>query len=162
MAKGFEVGEDPGDGEHAGVFRTGIALATGVLFVPIQDAAHKGGDEGHPGFGTGHGLHQAEQQGEVAVDAFLFQHLRRLDPFPRGGNFDQHPLPAEAGCFIAPNDLTGLADGGLRVVTETGIHLGGHPTGHHLEDFFPEADAQLVNGFADHLLRRGCRANGLA
>ena len=46
----------------------------------------------HAGLGAGHGLGEAEQQGEVAVDAFLLEHLGGLDAFPGGGDLDQDAL----------------------------------------------------------------------
>jgi hypothetical protein len=46
----------------------------------------------HAGIGAGDRLRQREQQGQIAVDAFLFQHLRGAYAFPCGGDLDQHAL----------------------------------------------------------------------
>jgi hypothetical protein len=58
---------------------------------------------------------QAEEQRQVAVDAFLLQDLGGLDAFPGGGDLDQHALAADAGLVVLRDDVAGLLDGGLSV-----------------------------------------------
>ena len=67
---------DRGDGLDAGVIGAGVVLA-GVLLVPVEDAADEGRDQRDLGFGAGDGLVQAEEEGHVAVDAFLLEDSRR-------------------------------------------------------------------------------------
>jgi hypothetical protein len=52
------------------------------------------------GFGAGDGLVQAEEQCEVAVDAFLLEDLGGLDAFPGGGELDEDALVADAGGVV--------------------------------------------------------------
>ena len=129
-------------------------VAPGAGLVPIEDAAHEGGNQGDPRLGAGHRLGKAEQQGEVAVDAFLLQGFRRLDPFPGGGHLDQHPVGANAGGLIQANQLAGLGNRGFRIEAEAGIHFGGNPAGHQLENFAAEDHADFIEGLEHHVFRR--------
>ena len=72
----LEVVVDLGHGLHAGIVRALVVLA-GVLLVPVEDAANERRDERDLGLGAGDGLVDAEEQSQVAVDAFLLQLSRR-------------------------------------------------------------------------------------
>ena len=89
---------------HAGVVGAGVRGfvpgGAGALLVPVVDAADEGRDQLHAGVAAGHGLREAEQQRQVAVDAFAFQHLGGADAFPGGGDLDQHALAADARGFV--------------------------------------------------------------
>ncbi len=76
VAKMLEVVVNPGDGFDARIVGALVVLA-GVLFVPVEDAADEGRDQGDAGLGAGDGLVQAEEQRQVAVNAFLLQDLGR-------------------------------------------------------------------------------------
>jgi hypothetical protein len=73
-----------------------VVLA-GVLLVPVEDAADEGRDEGDLGLGAGDGLVQAEEQGQVAVDALLLEDLGGLDALPGGGDLDEDASRGDAG-----------------------------------------------------------------
>ena len=72
---------------------------------------------------------KSEEQGEVAVDAFLLEDFRGADAFPGGGDLDEDALAADAGVIVFRDDLMGLRDGGLGVVGEAGVNLGGDAAG---------------------------------
>ena len=97
----------------AGIVGAGVVLA-GVLLVPVEDAADEGRDQRDLGLGAGDGLVQAEEQGQVAVDAFLFELLGGLDALPGGGELDEHALVADAGSVILLDDVAGGGDGSFR------------------------------------------------
>ena len=52
-----------------------VAFAVCVVLVPVQNTAHKGGDEGDLGFSTGHRLGEGEEQRHVAVNPMLVLQL---------------------------------------------------------------------------------------
>ena len=68
--------------------------------MPVENAAHKGGNQRHARFGTGHRLGETEQQREVAVNPLFLQLLSRADPLPGGGDLDQYSLVANAGIVV--------------------------------------------------------------
>ena len=85
------------DGDDAGIVGALVVLA-GVFLVPVEDAADEGRDERDAGLGCGDGLVQAEEQRQVAVDAFLLQHFGGADALPGGGDLDEDAVAADAGC----------------------------------------------------------------
>ena len=84
---------------HARIVGALIVLAR-VLLVPVENAADEGRDERDARFGAGDRLVQAEEQRQVAVDAFLLEHLGGADAFPGGGDLDQDAVAADAGLVI--------------------------------------------------------------
>ncbi len=61
-------------GEHAWILMGLVVFAVRVFFVPVQDPAHEGRDEGDVSLGARDGLSEREQQSHVAVDpVFLLQ-----------------------------------------------------------------------------------------
>lgn len=86
----FEVVVDGVDPVNAGVV-LGVELLLVHLLVPVEDAADKGRDNGNAGLGGGNGLHLAEYQRHVAVDAVLgLEDFGGLDALPRRSNFDEN------------------------------------------------------------------------
>ena len=80
-----------GNGLHAGIVGALVVLA-GVFFVPVEDAADEGRDEGYSGFGAGDGLVHAEEQGKIAVNAFFFKHFGGANAGPGGSDLDENVL----------------------------------------------------------------------
>jgi hypothetical protein len=62
------VGEDLADRLDSGVGLGSVLLAGGLL-VPVEDTADEGRDEGDASLGTGDGLAETEEKGEVAAGA---------------------------------------------------------------------------------------------
>ena len=124
VAVGLEVVEDLGHRDHARILGPGVAGPAAALFVPVQDAPHKRGDQGDPGLSTGHRLGEAEQQGQVAVDALPLKLGGGANPLPGGGHLDQHPVVADTRLVIETDELAGLGDRGLGIEAEPCIHLG--------------------------------------
>lgn len=61
-------------GEHTWILVGLVVFAVRVFFVPVQDPAHEGRDEGDVSLGARNGLSEREQQSHVAVDpVFLLQ-----------------------------------------------------------------------------------------
>jgi hypothetical protein len=120
-------------GLHAGIFRRAEILA-GALLEPIENAADEGGDELDAALGAGSGLGEAEEKGEVAVDAFLLQHFGGFDAFPGGGDLDEHAVATDAGFFVEGHDLAGLGDSGGGVEGQAGVDLGGDAAGDDFKD----------------------------
>ena len=65
--------------------------------------------------GTGNRLLEAEQQSEVAVDAFTFELPSGLDPFPGGRDLDENTLAGNSKVLICVDDLLGSGDCGLGI-----------------------------------------------
>ena len=143
VAEFLVVVVDRADRLDAGILLALIVLAGGCL-VPVEDAADEGRDELHAGFGAGNGLGEGEQQGEVAVDAFLFEHFGGLDAFPGGGDLDEDAVAGVAFLFVGGDELARLGDGALGVERKAGVHFGGDAAGDDLEDFQAEEDQDAV------------------
>ena len=105
-------------------------------------------------FRAGDGLGEREEQCEVAMDAFLFQHLGGLDALPRARDFNEHAVAADARLFVNRDELARLRDGAVLVKRQPRIRLGAHAAGHDLEDFEAEIDEDVVHHVV-HLLRAG-------
>ena len=95
VAEFLEVVVDARHRLHAGIVGAVVVLA-GVFLVPVENAAHEGRDERDAGIGRGNGLVQAEEQRQVAVDAFLLQHFGGANALPGGSDLDQHAVAADA------------------------------------------------------------------
>ncbi len=134
---------DGGDGDHARIFARGVVTVV-LGLVPVEDAAHERGDQEGTGFGTGAGLGEGKQQGQVGLDAFLFQHLGGADALPGGGQLDQDAIVADA-CFVVEADqFASLGDAGVGVEGETGVHFGGDAARDDFQHFQTDVDRQLV------------------
>src|SRR5690606_10541230 len=105
-AMGFIVVEDSRNRLNTGILCALVILGEG-FFVPIVDATHKGRNKEYASVGAGSCLGKAEQQGEVAVNAFPFEDFRSANSLPGRGNFNQHPLPAYAHIFVESDEFSG-------------------------------------------------------
>ena len=144
----------------AGVVGVGV-----LLLVPVEDAADKGRDEGDAGLGARDGLLEAEQEGEVAVDALLLEVTGGLDTLPGRGDLDQDALLGDADLLVESDELLGLWEdkhvessgnccsggcsargcahlglGRLLVERESGVNLGRDAAGNDVEDLLAELD----------------------
>lgn len=64
------------------VFLGGVVPLVGGL-VPVEDAAHEGGDEESAGLGSRDGLHDGEHKSQVGVDVVLrLQDVSSLNALP--------------------------------------------------------------------------------
>jgi hypothetical protein len=75
---------------------------------------------------------QAEEEGQVAVDAFLFELLGGLDALPGGGDLDEDALAGDAGGLVLMDDVVSGGDGLVGVVGEARIHFCRNATGDDL------------------------------
>ena len=104
-------------------------------------AADKGRDEGDAGLGAGDGLAEAEEEGEVAVDAVVALELARgLDALPGGRDFDEDALLLDAERPVERDELLGLGLGALLVEGQTRVDLGRDAAGDDGEDLLAELD----------------------
>ena len=71
-------------------------------------------------------------------------------------------LVTDTGLVVETDQFAGLGNRGVGVVTEASIHFGGDPARHDLENFLAEGDADLIEGFGDHILSGGIRTDHLA
>ncbi len=134
---------------HARIVRAAVLglvpVGAGLLLVPVVDAPDERRDQLRAGFGAGGGLHEREQQGHVALDAFLLQHLGGADSFPGRGELDQHALAADAGGFVQVDQFAALVDRALGVERQARVDLGRDAARDDLEDFGAEGDQQAVD-----------------
>ena len=144
------IGKDPADGLHAGVIGTGgggfVPIGTLRLLVPIVDATHERRDELDLGIGTGGGLREGEEQGQVAADAFFFEFSGSLDAFPGRSHLHENAFLGDAGCLIESDELAGLGDCGGLIERQAGIDFGRDAAGDNLEDFRAEGDEEGIDG----------------
>ena len=105
----FVVVEDLLHGLHTRVFFALVARARLVLLVPVENAADEGRDEGDTSLCAGDGLSEAEEEGEVAVDAILLLELARgLDTLPSRSNLDQDALLLDTDALVERDQLLRL------------------------------------------------------
>ena len=144
------VVEDVLDGLDSRVLLVGVVLVGVLLLVPVENSTDEGRDQGDTSLGTGDGLAETEEQGQVAVDVLVgLQVSGGLDTFPGGSDLDQDSLSLDADGFVEGDQLLGLVDGGLSVVREGGIDFSRDSTGNNLEDFSAELDKESVGGVLD-------------
>jgi hypothetical protein len=116
----------------------------------LTDSTDEGRDQGDAGLGTGDGLTESEQEGQVAVNVVVpLQLSGGLDTLPGRGDLDQDPLPVDTLGLVESDELLGLVDGGLLVKRESGVDLGGDSAGNDLEDLLTELDEETVHGVVD-------------
>ena len=135
--------------DNAGILGGRESLERGILFeflylVKIHDAAYKRRDERGTGLGTGNGLRQGENKGQVAGDALLFQYLGGPDSLPGGGDLDEDAGFVDPLFLVELDELAGLCDGRSGIERETGVDLGGDISGDDLGDFDSKIDGDLV------------------
>jgi hypothetical protein len=88
------------------------------------------GNQSHSSFCTGNSLAEAEEKGEVAVNALVsLKFAGSLDAFPGRCDFDEHTFFLDADRFVKRNKVLGLGLGALLVKGETGVNLGGDTAG---------------------------------
>lgn len=127
-------------------------LALGLL-EPVENAADEGANERDTSLGAGNGLAEAEEEGEVAVDAVLLLELpSSLDTVPGRGNLDKDALLLDALLLVELDEVLGLGLGGLLVKREGSVDLGRDTARDDLEDLDTELDEEAVAGKVDLLL----------
>jgi hypothetical protein len=98
-------------------------------------------NQSHASLRTCNGLPEAEEKGEVAVNAFVALELARsLDTFPGRRDLDEHTFPLDSDGLVKRNKLFGLGLGSLLVKGETGIDFSGDTAGNDGKDLFAEFD----------------------
>lgn len=124
--------------------RVAVASVVGarlVLLVPVEDTADKGRDESDTRFRAGNGLTEAEEEGQVTVDAVVALELASgLDTLPGGGNLDENAVFLDADGLVESDELLGLSLGSLLVEGQAGVDLGRDTAGDNREDFLTEFD----------------------
>ena len=95
VAELFVIGVNLLHRNHARIFGRREILFL-LRLIPIHDAADERRDELHLGLGASDGLRQREEQGQIAVDAFLLEDFRGADAFPRGGDLDEDAFARDA------------------------------------------------------------------
>ena len=141
---------------HTRVLIANVVLARLVLLVPVEDlnipaisvisvlrdgcceithAADERRNQGDTGLRTGNSLREAEEKGEVAVDAVVTLELARsLDTLPSRSDLDEDALLLDADGLVKRDELLGLGLGRRLVVREARIDLGGDTAGNDLQD----------------------------
>ena len=127
------------------------------LPVPVVDAADEGRDERDAGLGAGHGLREAEQQRQVAVDAVALEALGSADALPGARDLDEHAVARDAGGFVELDQPARLDLGRLGVEAEPRVHLRRDAPGDQLQDAAAEAHEQVVDDLAEAGVRVSAR-----
>ena len=101
----------------------------------ITYTADEGRDESDARLCAGNSLREAEEKGEVAVDAVVTLELARsLDTLPSRSDLDEDALLLDADGLVERDELLGLGLGRRLVVREARIDLGGDTAGNDLQD----------------------------
>jgi hypothetical protein len=94
-------------------------------------------NQSHASFRTCNGLGEAEEKGEIAVNAFVALELaRRLDTFPGRCDFDEHTFLPDSDGLVKRNELFGLGLCRFLVKGETGVNFCGDTAGNDSKDLF--------------------------
>ena len=83
---------------------------------------------------------EAEEEGKVAVDAFLLKLPGGLDTLPGGGDLDEDTVLLDTDGLVESDELLGLGLGRRLVVREARIDLGGDTAGNDLQDLLAKLD----------------------
>lgn len=75
-----------------------------------HDTADEGRDEGDASLGAGDGLAEAEEEGEVAVDALLLEVAGGLDALPGRGDLDENAVLVDADRLVESDQGLGLEE----------------------------------------------------
>src|SRR5208282_4096234 len=122
-----------------------------LLLVPIVDAADERRNQSHSRFSARYSLGEAEEQRQVAVDAFLLQEFSRPNAFPCARNLDQDPFPRHALLFVERDELAPLGNRSGGIEAQAGRDLRRDAARDYLENFGPEQDEKLVDELRRHL-----------
>src|SRR6478752_7910598 len=136
------------DAEHAGYARIFFTRDVGDalrLLVPVVNAPDERRDQGDLGLGAGDRLGEAEEQGQVGVNALFFQLFSGFDALPSGAELDQHALALDSGSFVQLDEVARLVDAAIPVEAEARVDLGRDTTGDQLQDLAAEIHEQLVH-----------------
>src|SRR5262249_16075477 len=134
-----------GRGCDAGVLVWWNFGSAALLLVPVVNPADEWRDQSHAGFGARNRLGEAEEQGQVAVDALPLQALGGANPFPRAGQLDENAVTADAFLLIKRDELKGLGDAALGIEAQASGNFGGYAAGDHLQNLAPEQDKEPVD-----------------
>ena len=140
----LEVLVDAPDRGDAGVLLARDVLAAARAPVPVVDPPDERRYQRDAGVGAGRGLHEAEQQRQVAVDPLALELLRGADALPGARDLDQHALAPDAGRLVATDEATRPFRGRARVEAQARLDLRRDAAGHALEDLAAEGDEQRV------------------
>jgi hypothetical protein len=91
----------------------------------------------------------AEEQGQVAVDALLLEDLRCANAFPRRGELDEHAIAPDARGLVLRRERARLRNARLGVEREARVDLGGDATRDDLEDLEAELDGEAIDRDGD-------------
>ena len=147
MAELLVVVKDRRHGLHAGVLRTGV-IALHRRLEPIVNPPDERRDQLRAGLGASHRLDERKKEREVAVDAFLFQHLGGPDPLPGGRDLDQDAIPRNPLRLVERDELAALCDRPRSVKRQACVGFGGDAAGDDFENLHAERNEQVV----DHIL----------
>ena len=99
----------------------------------------------HAGFGARHRLREAEEQRQVAVNAFALELGGGANAFPRAADLDQDALARDAGLLVQADQLARLGDGAGGVEAQSRIDFRRDAAGHDLQDLAAEVDGQAIH-----------------
>lgn len=112
--------------------------------VPVEDAAHKGANQGATGLGTRNRLGQRKDQGQVASNALLLQDFGGLDSFPSRRNLDENTALVDTHFLVELDDLASLGNGRLGIKRKASINLGRDVSRNEFGNLGTKVDRDLV------------------
>lgn len=118
-----KVVEDLSHREDSRVFCRVVISFVIFFFVPIEDPTHKGRNKEEVAFSTGGSLGKVEDEGHVALDLALEQHLSCLDALPGSGDLDEDSTSISSCLLVKSDDTLGSFHSFGFVETEPGINL---------------------------------------
>ncbi len=101
----------------------------------------------------------AEEQSEIAVNAFLFELLGGTDAFPGRGDLDENALLREMPWLVVKaDDVVRHLYGAFGVVGEACVDFGGDASGNNGQNLLSEGDGQVLESFFRDVLVAGVLA----
>ena len=123
-----------------------------LLFVPVVNTADEGRNQSHSRFGARDGLGEAEEQSQIAVNAFSFEPLGGANALPGAGELDENALTADAFRLIQRDEFTGLGDAALGIEAQARGYFGGYAPRNHLQNLASEQHEEAIDKLLGHFL----------
>src|SRR5471032_99730 len=111
---------------------------------PVVDATHERRNQEHTRISTRRSLSEGEQQGQVGLNAFLFQNLGGTDAFPGGSDLDQYAVAADAGFVVQLDQTVRALQYGVSVERKARVHFSGNAARDHFQNFLTYRNAKTV------------------
>ncbi len=113
--------------------------------MPVVDAPDERRDERDAGFRAGHGLGEAEKQGEVAVNALALELFGGANALPGAADLDQHTIARHPVRLVEGDQLPRLGDAAVRIEAQARVNLRRHTARDDVQNLSAEGHRELIH-----------------